>query len=300
MKLCEDRCSVDYHGLYPDWESAWNALPEKQSATLETNQSAVSVIDSSRTLSQSELTETLMHFHPWRKGPFQFFDAFIDTEWRSDWKWARIAPHLDLRGKSVLDVGCGNGYYGWRMLGEGARFVLGCDPLLLYNFQFEVFRKYSDQTDRHFVVPITDDELPTDCRSFDVVFSMGVLYHRTSPIDHLRSLKNMLKRGGELVLETLVIESEAQSILVPQDRYAKMRNVWFIPSVSMLQVWLNRCGFGKTRVVDVSETSLQEQRKTAWMTYESLESFLDPENSRLTAEGYPRPVRATIIAESTN
>lgn len=295
---CEERYRIDYHGLFPQWEAAWKALPEKGNATLDGTCDAVAVRDSSREISADQLRETLMNFHPWRKGPFQFFDVFIDTEWRSDWKWARIAPHLDLQDKSVLDVGCGNGYYGWRMLAAGASFVLGCEPLQLYNYQFEVFRKYSDFVDRHFVVPITDDELPTNCSVFDVVFSMGVLYHRTSPIDHLRSLKAMLKRKGQLVMETLVIESNEPTVLVPKDRYAKMRNVWFIPSIPMLELWLKRCGFGNIRVADVSKTSFQEQRKTDWMTYESLESFLDPNKPELTAEGYPRPVRATVIAES--
>ncbi len=238
-----------------------------------------------------------MVFHPWRKGPFHFMGLDIDTEWRSDWKWSRLQPHIDLRDKTVLDVGCGNGYYGWRMLGDGARFVLGCEPLQLYNFQFEVFRRYAPAPERHFVVPLMDTDLPERLNLFDATFSMGVLYHRTSPIDHLRTLHGTLKANGQLVLETLVIEDDVQSVLVPKDRYAKMRNVWFIPSVSMLQLWMERCGFQNVRVVDVSPTTIHEQRKTDWMTYESLESFLDPTNHQRTFEGYPGPVRAILIAD---
>ena len=56
---------------------------------------------------------------------------------------------------------------------------------------------------------------------------MGVLYHRRSPIDHLLELKGCLQTGGELVLETLVIDGGLGEVLVPENRYAKMRNVWF-------------------------------------------------------------------------
>ncbi|PMC22346.1 tRNA 5-methoxyuridine(34)/uridine 5-oxyacetic acid(34) synthase CmoB, partial [Klebsiella aerogenes] len=44
---------------------------------------------------------------------------------------------------------------------------------------------------------------------------MGVLYHRRSPLDHLWQLKDQLAPGGELVLETLVIEGDENTVLVP-------------------------------------------------------------------------------------
>jgi tRNA (mo5U34)-methyltransferase len=196
----------------------------------------------------------------------------------------------------VLDVGCGNGYYGWRMLHSGARLVLGLDPFLLFLMQFEAVRKYAGANCPHYVLPLTDADLPERLNLFDVTLSMGVLYHRTSPIDHLRSLWESLAPGGQLVLETIVIESSQQEVLVPEDRYAKMRNVWFIPSVPMLQLWLRRCGFKDIRVIDVARTTFKEQRRTDWMTFESLADFLDPADPTHTIEGHPAPVRAMILA----
>ncbi len=80
----------------------------------------------------------------------------------------------------VLDVGCGNGYYGWRMLHIGARLVLGLDPFLLFLMQFEAVRKYAGANCPHYVLPLTDADLPERLNLFDVTLSMGVLYHRTS------------------------------------------------------------------------------------------------------------------------
>ena len=132
--------------------------------------------------------------------------------------------------------------------------------------------------------------------AFDIAVSMGVLYHRTSPIDHLQMLRESLRRGGQLVLETLIIESNDPVVLVPEGRYAKMRNVWFIPSLSMLTLWLQRTGFRDIKVIDVTPTTSEEQRRTQWMTFESLEDFLNPNDSAQTAEGYPAPIRASVTA----
>ncbi len=299
--ICNQRLTTEAHGNMPRWTKAWQDLPEAASGTLKIASDAV-YVDGTCALSHQEIQQLLMQFHPWRKGPFNFFGMRIDTEWRSDFKWERFADEIDFAGKLVLDVGCGNGYYGWRMIDAGAEMVLGCDPFPLYQMQFEVFRRYAQPPQRHFLLPIADHELPTGLHLFDLTLSMGVLYHRTSPIDHLQTLWQTLKPGGQLVLETLIIETLSTAVLVPEDRYAKMRNVWFIPSLSMLELWLRRSGFTDIATIDVSKTTTAEQRKTAWMTFESLEDFLERAASphthcRKTVEGYPAPVRAIVSAK---
>lgn len=297
IRKAEERMRADVHGTLPSWISAWQRLPHTGSLDLEaTRQTSAVVVSNAEPIDLEPLTRLLMEFHPWRKGPFEIFGTRIDTEWRSDWKWNRMAKKLEFRGKKILDVGCGNGYYGWKMLAEGADFVLGCDPFLLYVMQFEVFRKYAPQPHRHFVLPLGDTDLPDRMQCFDLCLSMGVLYHRSGPIDHLQKMHGTLKPGGQLLLETLVIESDQPAVLVPKGRYAKMRNVWFIPSVAMLEIWLERTGFEDIRILDVSTTTEEEQRRTPWMTFESLADFLDPQDPRKTVEGYPAPRRAMLLA----
>jgi tRNA (mo5U34)-methyltransferase len=181
------------------------------------------------------------------------------------------------------------------MLAHSPELVLGIDPSVLFNIQFQVFQKYLQRTDIH-LLPIGVDEMPENLNWFDTVFSMGVLYHRRSPFDHLYQLKSFLVNGGELCLETLVIEGGAGHVLLPRDRYARMSNVWFIPSSAELVAWLQRCGFINVRVVDESVTHVEEQRVTEWMQFESLEQCLSKENPALTVEGLPAPRRAVIVA----
>ncbi|WP_417513473.1 tRNA 5-methoxyuridine(34)/uridine 5-oxyacetic acid(34) synthase CmoB [Marinobacter sp.] len=287
------------HGDLARWQSALDSLPNISGTTSELNTSAIT-LGSATTLnfSQQEALESgLRGLMPWRKGPFDFFGTHIDTEWRSDWKWDRVSPYLsDLKGRRILDVGCGSGYHCWRMLGEGAGRVIGIDPGLLFMFQFLSVKRYLPEAPVD-LLPIRMEDLPEGLETFDTTFSMGVLYHRRSPLDHLLELKGTLRRGGELVLETLIVDGPEGYSLMPEDRYGQMRNVWFLPSCDTLLRWLDRTGFRNARVVDVSATSTDEQRSTDWMRFNSLQDFLDPDNPERTIEGYPGPKRATIIAE---
>lgn len=247
---------------------------------------------------KNQLEDRLKALHPWRKGPYDLFGIHIDTEWRSDWKWDRLKNDIaPLKHRFVLDVGCGNGYHCWRMLGAGAKMVVGIDPMLLNVMQFQLVRKLYGEAPVY-VLPLGIEDMPYGLKAFDTVFSMGVLYHRRSPIDHLLELRDCLQPGGELVLETLVIDGGLGEVLLPEDRYARMRNVWFLPSCETLISWLKRCGFKNIRLVDVTATSIEEQRSTEWMQFHSLKDFLDAENPQLTCEGLPAPKRAIVVANS--
>ena len=233
---------------------------------------------------------------PWRKGPLRVGGTLIDTEWRSDWKWRRIRRHLPaLENHRVLDIGCGNGYHLFRMLGDGAGMALGVDPTLLYNYQFALLQKFCPPN-MAWLLPLRSEHLPAFAL-FDTVFSLGVLYHRRSPLDHLRELFSFLKPGGHLVLETLIIEGDETATLMPVDRYASMGNVWFIPSTDLLEIMLHRTGFANPRTLDVNVTSPGEQRATEWMQFQSLRDYLDPDDHTRTIEGYPAPTRALLLAK---
>ncbi|MBT0587141.1 tRNA 5-methoxyuridine(34)/uridine 5-oxyacetic acid(34) synthase CmoB [Alteromonas sp. SM 2104] len=282
VKLCH---LIDQLPHYPD------AQLDLKDAVSVTPREPMSEKDTAR------ITALLQHFMPWRKGPFTVGDVHIDTEWRSDWKWERVLPHIaPLAGKRVLDVGCGSGYHLWRMAGEDAELVIGIDPTALFFAQFHAIKHFIRRSNVH-MLPLGIEEMPA-LKSFHSVFSMGVLYHRRDPIQFLTELKNQLLPGGQLILETLVIDGDENTVFMPQDRYAQMRNVWFLPSTKALSLWLARCGFVDIQVVDESVTSLEEQRKTAWMDNLSLADFLDPSDKQKTIEGYPAPKRAVLLART--
>ena len=283
------------HGDLPRWLDALGRLPE-----------SVPYADLDRTAprfgrasdSAEGLAESLMALHPWRKGPLEIAGLRIETEWRSDWKWARIAPYVNLTGQKILDIGCGNGYFGWRMLASGAELVIGVDPTWVFVMQWQACRHFGGDLP-NFVLPLAIEDLPGLPVAFDTVFSMGVLYHRRDPLAHLEQIRTLLCPEGDLVLETLVLpEADTDSLLEPQGRYARMRNVWAIPGCNRLLDWVERAGFRQARIADVSDTTVEEQRSTAWMTFESLDKALDPADPGHTIEGHPAPRRAVLIASA--
>ncbi len=298
----EKRTFLDHaKGNWLRFKTVLNAMPQIDPSIIDLK-TKVLTIGQRSDVSDNEyqlLKKSLEQLCPWRKGPFDFFGLNVDSEWRSWMKWDRLEHHIrPLTGKRILDIGSSNGYYMFRAASQNPEMVLGVEPQSSFYFQYLAVQKYLNLKNV-FCLPVPHDQLPGMDRYFDTVFCMGVLYHRKSPVDMLKDICASLKPGGELVLENLVIDSKQNICLFPKDRYAKMRNVFFIPDLLAMESWLLRAGFKNIRCVDVTKTSFEEQRKTSWIQTETLKDFLDPKDSSKTVEGYPAPVRAIFIAQAS-
>lgn len=245
-----------------------------------------------------ELDQKLLQLRPWRKGPFNFFGILVDSEWQSWMKWDRFKDHLgNINGMRILDIGSSNGYYMFRMAAHNPAMILGVEPQSSFYYQYLTAQKFL-RLENLFCLPVPFNRLPKMGRYFDRVFCMGVLYHRKSPIEMLKEIFDIMKPGGKLILENLIIDSKQNLCLFPDNRYGKMRNVFFIPDLLAMEAWLLRAGFQDVKCVDVTPTTAVEQRKTRWIQTESLEDFLDPDDASKTVEGYPAPVRAVFTARA--
>ena len=277
------------HGDFARWYDAYQSFLDRE-CDVDFYSDAVRIGSELSEGERVEIKAKLMALHPWRKGPFSFFGVQIQTEWQCWMKWNRLAPHLpSLKDKRVLDIGCGNGYYLFRMAHEKPKLLLGVEPSLLFNMQFLTLEKYLKSG--AYILPMGIEDFPEDIAIFDHVFSMGVLYHRKDPIGHLAKLKSFLAPKGSIILETLVVEGDVNTCLIPEKRYAKMRNVWFLPSVEMMMRMMRRAGFKEVSCVDVSLTSFSEQKSSPWTFPQSLSDYLT-EDGKTTVEGYPPPRRA--------
>ncbi len=290
--------NLNRHGDCRRWQAALDRLPAARNVRAEYGD-VVAVEGDLAAEDRARLRESLQALHPWRKGPFDLFGVRIDAEWRSDLKWRRVAPVADLAGAAVLDVGCGNGYFGWRMLEAGAERVVGIDATPLFHMQHQAINHYAGDP-RNAVLPVRFEQLPgrlIEAR-FDAAFSMGVLYHQRDPDEHLRGLRRSLKAGGQVVVETLIVEHAAP--LRPAGRYARMRNVPEIPTPRSLLNALLAAGFEEARIIDIAATTRTEQRSTPWMRFESLAEALNPDDSEQTIEGHPAPKRCVAVARNLN
>jgi len=231
---------------------------------------------------------------PWRKGPFQINDLFIDSEWQSQIKYNVLEPHFDLKDKIVGDIGCNNGYYLFRMLSHSPKKLIGFDPSAIYYSQFQFIDHFVRSEIVYELLGVEHVEFYE--HKFDVLFCLGVLYHRADPVGMLKSLFKGLNKGGELILDTFMIGGDEEICLTPKDRYSKIPNIYFVPTVNALKNWCYRAGFETVEVLETMVTESNEQRKTEWIQTQSLEDFLDPNDSSKTVEGYPAPKRVYIKA----
>jgi tRNA (mo5U34)-methyltransferase len=235
---------------------------------------------------------------PWKKGPFKLFGTEIDGEWRSDFKWERLKPDLPkLEGQKILDIGCHNGYFMFRMLEQNPEYVLGIDPVVRTWSQYNFLQHFLQEKKLEYEL-FGVEHLPYFKQFFDVIFSMGILYHHRNPIQQLIEMRESLRPGGELVLETIAINTEGSYALFPEGRYAQMPNVWFLPTKDCLYNWLKRSRFENIEILHMVPTTPQEQRWTPWCPpgAQSLKDFLDPDDFTLTKEGHPAPYRISLRA----
>jgi len=294
IDLSKQALSVN-NGNIPRWEQAIESIKTQPQGGIRYDAPYLKI--NSKNIDIDKLESSLKQLMPWRKGPYQISCLQLDSEWRGDMKWDRVVPHIQpLKDRVVLDVGAGNGYFTYLMSLSGAKIALGIEPFLLFNYQFRAMRSLIDNPPNAFILPLKLEQMPS-VALFDTVFSMGVLYHQKDHMQHLQQLKNVMANDSELILETLVIDAKHGEHIIPKDRYARMRNVWCLPSTDTLHTWLKDAGFKNIKLVDVTKTTPEEQRATHWIgdNTQSLQDFLDPDDDNLTIEGLPAPLRATVV-----
>jgi tRNA (mo5U34)-methyltransferase len=241
----------------------------------------------------NELIESVARMMmPWRKGPFDLFGLFIDTEWKSYIKYNLLRPHFNLKDRRVADIGCNNGYYLFRMQEDAPVKLVGFDPSAVYKTQFDFINHFA-RTDIAYEL-LGVEHLPFYEEKFDTIFCLGVLYHRSDPVMMLKALYKGLEKGGEVILDTFMIDGDEEICLTPAGSYSKIPNIYFVPTIKALENWCRRAGFVTFDVLEISATTPDEQRKTEWIEGQSLEDFLDPDDSSKTVEGYPAPKRVYV------
>src|SRR5215510_3070588 len=114
------------------------------------------------------------------------------AEWESNF-WDYMLPHTpeSLRGKRVLDAGCGSGRHAYYAAENGAE-VWAID----IGSAVEIAKRNTRRYDNVFVAQADIHHLPFEPESFDLIYSIGVLHHMPDPEAAFHNLLRYLKPGG--------------------------------------------------------------------------------------------------------
>ena len=286
------------NGNLEKWFNIINELPEISTNTIEFSKNHIVIgKESEINSSQKEiLEENLLKLNPWRKGPFKLFGLEIDSEWRSDKKWERIKNFLpNKKGLRICDLGCSNGYYAYKLMNLEPDLIVGLDKTPLFIMQFFATKYYAKKLQELIILPCMAEEFTQEKIDFDLLLSMGILYHAKDPEIHIETLNKLLKSKGFLILETIISLSKENIKINKDQTYAGMKNIGTIFTKDNLIKLINLYGFKNVEFVDQSYTDSSEQRATKWMPGKSIKDFLLPNGN--TIEGYPPVCRAIFIAQ---
>jgi tRNA (mo5U34)-methyltransferase len=189
--------------------------------------------------------------------PHHFLGDYPAIKWR---QFAEAIPP-DLRGWSVLDVGCNAGFYSQEMKKRGADRVLGVDSDLRYLAQAEFAASVAGLDIEFRQMSVYD--LPALEERFDLVLFMGVLYHLRHPLLALDILYEHVV-GDMLVFQSMLRGSpDVTPVAADSDfndttpfddpsyprmyfverRYAGDATNWWIPNRACAEAMLRSAGF---------------------------------------------------------
>lgn len=177
--------------------------------------------------------------------------------------WSQVADLFpaDLRGRSVLDIGCNAGFFSIQMKRRGAERVLGIDFDERYLEQARFAARVLEAEIEFRKLSVY--EVPSLREKFDVVLFMGVLYHLRHPLlaldlIHEHVAKDLLifqsmQRGSTEIAEVREDYAFEERAHFDAPGYPKMHFVekkycgdqtnWWIPNRACVEAMLRSAGF---------------------------------------------------------
>ena len=189
--------------------------------------------------------------------PEHFLGDYPANKWRS---FAHVIP-ADLRGKTVLDIGCNAGFYSMEMKRRGADRVLGVDFDPEYLAQARLAAEVCEMDIEFRQLSVYD--VASLGEKFDLVLFMGVFYHLRHPLLaldllHEHVVKDLMvfqsmQRGSPESMEpeenyhfweeTIFERPEFPRMYFIEKKYAGDPTNWWVPNCSCVEGLLRSSGF---------------------------------------------------------
>ena len=94
--------------------------------------------------------------------------------------------------------------------------------------QFLATKIYAKKIQEILVIPSSVENFQQEKIDFDLVLSMGVLYHSKAPLAHIETIKKILKKNGSLILETIITNNTKNIYVKKGQSFAGMKNISII------------------------------------------------------------------------
>ena len=124
------------------------------------------------------------------------------TEWKIDHALSilcRVFPNFldDIRGKSILDHGCGTGHQSVALVRKGAKYVVGIDPRRKV---LEEARKLAKENEVEHQVEFRESFDIRDYDRFEIVISQNSMEHYPDPVAVVEEMKSALTSQGKMYI----------------------------------------------------------------------------------------------------
>lgn len=218
------------------------------------------------TLSPDEINRQVNRLGKWfhninlkgvQTAPDHFLGDYPAVKWR---RFAHAIPP-DLKGKSVLDLGCNAGFYSIEMKRRGASRVVGVDIDGDYLAQARFAAEVSGVDIELYQMSVYEVEKLK--KQFDIVLFMGVLYHLRYPLlalDLVRKhvvkdlfvVQTMLRGNDEVEDldedysfwdESIFARSGFPRMFFIEKQYSSDPTNWWIPNRACAEAMLRTSGF---------------------------------------------------------
>lgn len=171
-----------------------------------------------------------------KTAPNHFLHDYPASKWR---RFAHVVP-ADLRGRSVLDIGCNGGFYSIEMKRRGADRVLGIDSDDRYLAQARFAAEVLGQEIEFRNLSVYD--VARLGERFDVVIFMGVLYHLRHPLLALDLIREHV--AGDMMLFQTLQRGSDDVYEVPED------HPFYVPGTYDAPAYFDDPGYPKMHFIE--------------------------------------------------
>lgn len=162
-----------------------------------------------------------------------------------DWPTTRFGLPNDLKGKSVIDIGCYDGFFSFEAERRGG-VVTSTDVIKRESFDWVKNELQSKVEFR--LLNIQEDYL---IGRFDLVLCYGVLYHLKSPLLALEKLSFLTKNKGICLIETAICNTSMDANLEYRPNFENDPTNYFYPTSGWIYSAAKEVGFRSSECIFV-------------------------------------------------